>query len=472
LQTRHRARTAQGIRPFVVLSALALPGLVSAALIEGTAGPDVLEGTTGNDILNGKAGADTMMGLGGNDQYIVTQTDDEVIEGANEGTDTVKSSVSYSLPINVENLILTGGAAINGAGNDLDNRLQGNPGPNVLNGRAGSDTMLGSYGNDRYFVNVPTDVVIEPADGGTDTVISTASTFTLGNNVEVLQLTGSGNINGNGNNFANTIIGNTGNNVLFGSGGDDTIRGGEGNDQLLGGAGNDVLTGGAGADIFRFNSSLNETTNVDRITDFTPADDSIRLDGSVFTAFAVAGTIGAGAFRVGASAADPTDRILYDSATGILRYDPDGNGPTPAVKFATMAAGRAVTNADFQVLAPVATPVSFANQIQPIFNDNCTRCHSGSGAPRGLRLDAANSYANLVNVASSEVPSLKRIKPGDDDNSYLVHKIEGTQTVGGRMPLNSTPLSAANIALIRRWVVEGATNSGSTTTTPPPIGGY
>ena len=117
---------------------------------------------------------------------------------------------------------------------------------------------------------------------------------------------------------------------------------------------------------------------------------------------------------------------------------------------------------------PAGTPVSFGAQIQPIFNDNCTRCHSGSSAPRGLRLDSANSYANLVNVASSEVPSLKRVNPGDDANSYLVQKIEGTAAVGGRMPLNSTPLSAANINLIRRWIAEGASNSGADATPSPP----
>ena len=67
-----------------------------------------------------------------------------------------------------------------------------------------------------------------------------------------------------------------------------------------------------------------------------------------------------------------------------------------------------------------------------------------------------NSYANLVNVASHEVPSLKRVEPGDPDNSYLVQKIEGTAAVGGRMPLGRAPLTAAQIALIRQWISEGA----------------
>jgi mono/diheme cytochrome c family protein len=115
-----------------------------------------------------------------------------------------------------------------------------------------------------------------------------------------------------------------------------------------------------------------------------------------------------------------------------------------------------VTNADFTVVDPVATGVDYVTQIQPVFNNNCTECHAGGGAPHGLRLDAANSYANIVDVPSDEVPSLKRVDPGDPDNSYLVQKVEGTAAVGGRMPLNRTPLSAATIALIRQWISEGA----------------
>jgi mono/diheme cytochrome c family protein len=100
--------------------------------------------------------------------------------------------------------------------------------------------------------------------------------------------------------------------------------------------------------------------------------------------------------------------------------------------------------------------VDYATEIQPIFNSRCISCHSGVSAPQGLRLDANNSYANLVGVASNEVPSLQRVEPGDPDNSYLVQKVEGTAAVGGRMPLNRTPLTDEQIALIRRWISEGA----------------
>jgi Ca2+-binding RTX toxin-like protein len=448
-----------------------LPGIVCAALIEGTAGPDTLEGTPQADTLNGKGGADTMMGLGGNDTYFVSQTDDEVIEGANEGTDLIKSTVTYTLPLNVENLQLIGTAAINGTGNALTNRLTGNSKANRLDGKGGNDTMVGLGGDDRYFVGSAGDKVQEAANAGLDTVVSTV-TFTLPVNVENLTLTGSTAINGTGNDLPNVISGNNGSNMLFGLNGSDILLGLGGNDTLVGGPGNDRLTGGAGKDIYLFAASLSDANNVDQITDFAPADDTMKLEGSVFTTFAFAGPPGVGAFRTGSTAQDSSDRLLYDPNTGIVRYDADGSGATAAVRFATLKTGLAITNSDFSVTNPAATPVNYVTQIQPIFTNNCTRCHSGSGAPQGLKLDSANSFANLVNVNSNEVPSLKRVKPGDDSNSYIVQKIEGTAQVGGRMPLNSTPLSSANINLIRRWIVEGARNTGSSSTTTPIDPGY
>jgi Ca2+-binding RTX toxin-like protein len=444
---------------FLLLAGLMSPGLAIAALIVGTPQPDVLPGTPGPDTIDGKGGADTMMGLGGNDTYIVDNVDDVVLESAGDGNDTIRSTVSYTLPIFVENLILLGTGPISGTGNNLNNRLTGNGAKNVLDGRGGADRMTGLAGDDTYIVDNAGDVVVEAPGGGTDTVRS-STTYQLSNNVEVLVLTGTAAINGVGNSIDNTMTGNANNNVLTGAGGNDTLNGAAGNDRLIGGPSNDVLTGGAGQDTFQFDAPLSASTNVDRITDFNPLQDSCRLDGAVFTAFATSGPLGVGAFALGAVARDTTDRILYDQATGALRYDPDGTGPSAAVRFAMLSPGLAVTSADFVVVNPVAVPVNFTTQIQPIFgtsiSGNCTDCHKGPGAPRGLHLDPANSYANIVNVASSEVPSLKRVKPGDDSNSYLVQKIEGTAAVGGRMPLGKAPLTAADISLIRRWIVEGA----------------
>jgi hypothetical protein len=91
-----------------------------------------------------------------------------------------------------------------------------------------------------------------------------------------------------------------------------------------------------------------------------------------------------------------------------------------------------------------------------IFTPVCAVCHSGAQAPQGLRLDAGNSYAMLVDVPSVEVPALRRIAPGDPDLSYLVQKIEGRAAVGDAMPPGGPPLGANQIDLIRQWVAAGA----------------
>lgn len=97
------------------------------------------------------------------------------------------------------------------------------------------------------------------------------------------------------------------------------------------------------------------------------------------------------------------------------------------------------------------------NSIQShVFTPVCTGCHAGAAAPRGLRLDAGNSFAALVGVASGGVPGLKRVAPGDADNSYLIHKLEGHQAVGARMPLGGPYLDAQAIGVIRQWINNGA----------------
>ena len=119
-------------------------------VITGNSSVNTLNGGAGNDTLNGAAGADTLVGGAGNDSYTVDNVGDIVTELANEGTDAVQSSVTFTLAANVENLTLTGTSAVNATGNTLNNVLTGNAAANVLNGGAGNDTLTDSAGANVY----------------------------------------------------------------------------------------------------------------------------------------------------------------------------------------------------------------------------------------------------------------------------------------------------------------------------------
>src|SRR5687767_8886699 len=191
--------------------------------IRGLAGNDTLTGLAGNDTLDAGTGGDRLIGGTGNDTYIVDGPGDTVVGSAGQGIDTVRTSASRTLDANVENLTLTGSAAINGTGNSLNNVITGNSGDNILNGGTGADRLIGGAGFDTYIVDGPGDVIVENDGGpgsGIDTVLSSA-TRTLEANVEDLTLTGSAAINGTGNSLRNTIVGNSAANTLAGGAGND-----------------------------------------------------------------------------------------------------------------------------------------------------------------------------------------------------------------------------------------------------------
>lgn len=312
-----------------------------------TPGPDNLVGSVGDDTLDGQGGADVMTGLAGDDTYYVDDAGDLVVESNGGGTDLVHSAISYTLPGNVEHLVLSGSAAINGTGNDLNNSLNGNAADNVLDGLTGTDTMAGKAGNDTYYVDNSGDVVTEVPGEGTDTVRS-GITYALPANVENLVLIGTSAITGTGNGLANALTGNSAANILNGLGGNDAIGGGTGNDQLNGGLGVDNLTGGAGQDSFVFDAAPG-STNADDITDFYPPDDVIRLDRAAFTSLTKTGTLGKAAFKLGTAASTTAHRIIYDQATGYVYYDADGTGAAAQVRFATLVNKPAISRSDFFV---------------------------------------------------------------------------------------------------------------------------
>ncbi|MCC7425489.1 MAG: calcium-binding protein [Alphaproteobacteria bacterium] len=253
-----------------------ISGLGGADELFGLGGDDVLDGGAGNDALDGGEGADELRGGLGDDTYVLNDGNDTVIEGADEGTDTVLSAVDYTLPDNVENggaiasapLTITGNAldntiqvsenALAGAtllgldGNDAlrggagDDRLEGGNGNDLLIGDPGDDLMIGGTGDDIYAVDSLGDVVVEQPGEGNDTIAALIS-LTLPENVENLLLF-EGVVTAMGNALANFMIGNDENNMLSGMGGSDIISGAGGSDILAGNEGNDIVLGGDGND--------------------------------------------------------------------------------------------------------------------------------------------------------------------------------------------------------------------------------
>ena len=269
-------------------------------MLWGFGGGDLLFGGAGNDTLDGGSGADIMQGETGNDIYLVDHDADLVIELSVPGTDTIETSV-HTTSLNqsgrfyVENLDLNGPGAVKGVGNSLGNRIYGNFMNNVLSGRGGDDHLYGSDGND-------------------------------------------------------TLDGESGNDLLRGEDDRDTLNGGSGNDILHGGLGLDTITTGSGFNSVLFSEGTMGISNFDRILDFSPLYDTIRLDKSAFQGLAL-GVLPHDAFHVGAAATDAEDRIICNPATGNLYFDRDGTGSAYGqYLFADLAAGLAMTNLDFLVV--------------------------------------------------------------------------------------------------------------------------
>ena len=167
-------------------------GTSISEIILGLDGDDSIYGGTGNDYLNGGNGTNILYGELGDDIYQVSSSFDSVNENNGEGIDTVKSTITYTLNSNVENLILEGTSDINGTGNSLDNFISGNDGINTLtgdvgndylDGKSGTDILVGGAGDDIFIVDNTGDTITEATNEGDDTILSSV-TYTLSNNVE------------------------------------------------------------------------------------------------------------------------------------------------------------------------------------------------------------------------------------------------------------------------------------------------
>ncbi|QKS30942.1 MAG: S8 family serine peptidase [Candidatus Accumulibacter similis] len=310
---------------------------------------------TGNELANvlygqNNGAANVLSGGLGDDAYYVG-VNDVVVEAAGEGTDILYSTFNWALGANVERLYLYGSAPVAGTGNDLANVLYGNQNP-------AANVLTGGLGGDAYYVG-SNDGIVEVAGQGTDSAYCYGDyTLATGVSVEYLYLNVTTGQTLTGNELANNLRGNNGNDTLTGLDGNDTLSGalgadvldgGQGNDTLAGGLGNDTLTGGNGADIFRFDTALDATINLDAVIGFSSVDDSFQLENGIFTSLTQTGTLAAGSLVIGTAALDANDYLIYDSTTGALFYDPDGNGAGGAVQFAVLSTNLALTNLDFVV---------------------------------------------------------------------------------------------------------------------------
>ena len=211
----------------------------------GGSGDDRITGNAGANQIFGGAGADLMLGGLGDDSYVVDNVLDQVIENPGEGRDSIYTTVNYSLSGNVEVLTAQGGADLQINGNGLANTIVGNSGNNVIDGGAGADLMLGGLGDDAYVVDNVLDQVTENSGEGRDAIYTNVN-YTLSSNVEVLIAQGGADLQVNGNDLANTIVGNSGNNVIDGGGGADLMFGGLGDDAYVVDNAGDQVTEKAG----------------------------------------------------------------------------------------------------------------------------------------------------------------------------------------------------------------------------------
>jgi hypothetical protein len=264
------------------------------------------------------------------DDYIIGTPDNETID-ALAGNDYLESRSGND-------------SLIGGSGNDTllgeedNDTLVGGDGNDRLDGGFGNNSLTGGIGDDTYIFNGASDTIVEQANQGKDTVISTVK-YSLGGTLENLTLKAGyiDALTGQGNSLNNVLTGNEFNNVLKGS---------AGNDSVIGGKGKDTLSGGSGSDRFIF-KSIGE--RIDIITDFA-AEDTIAVSAASFKGGLIAGTLKPEQFVLGTSAQDSSDRFIYNSSNGALLFDGDGNGSLAAQNIAVLTTKPVITNADILVI--------------------------------------------------------------------------------------------------------------------------
>jgi serralysin len=316
--------------------------------LTGNAFSQTIIGNAGNNVLRSMTGApDVLQGLGGDDVYRVFNAGDTITETAGNGVnDRVITVISYTLGAgdNIELFTTDASAGLANltlTGNELSQTIIGNAGNNVLRSMTGApDVLQGLGGNDVYRVFNAGDAITETAGNGVNDRVITVINYTLGagDSIELFTTDATGglaNLNLIGNEIVQTIQGNAGNNRIDGKAGSDSLR------------------GNLGSDTFAFSTALG-ATNIDALVDFTAASDQVELDQSIFaTIVQAAGTMLSGYFKANTTgvATDANDHIIYDTDSGQLYYDTNGNVAGGVTQFAQLIAGTALTFNDFDIVA-------------------------------------------------------------------------------------------------------------------------
>ncbi|MHC0062364.1 beta strand repeat-containing protein [Nostoc sp. UIC 10890] len=294
--------------------------------ITGTDYDDYLVGSNGNDTLRPGNGNDTVDGGAGDDLLDISlSTGNHLLNGGN-GNDSLQalSDIYYDEFGNFVISSISGNNTLNGgAGNDyLD--IYRSTGNNLLDGGDGNDILgVSSTGNNLLYGGDGNDIL---------------NVFGSGNNL----------LDGGDGDDSLTASSNSGNNTLIGGNGDDTLRGGSGDSILIGGKGNDRLFGEGGTDTFVFNSF---DEGLDRIRDFVAINELIQVSTAGFGGGLSAGVLKTSQFTLGESATTSTQRFIYNSTTGALFFDQDGNaGAFTQVQFAELSTGLSLTNNNFVVV--------------------------------------------------------------------------------------------------------------------------
>jgi Ca2+-binding RTX toxin-like protein len=303
----------------------------------------VILGGAGDDTITGGAGADSLSGGAGDEDLLS-------FLGVPAGV-TVDLALGRGWGGEAQGDSIDGFEALRGgAGDDSlvgdggDNRLSGGFGADTLDGGAGDDRLtggavpevagtpdaanrlVGGAGNDTFVASTADDIVIEEANGGTDTLIALRS-LVLPDHVERLLLLGEDDLEGSGNGLDNLVRGSAGDDLLRGLGGADTLQGDDGADTLVGGEGADMLFLGEGADVLRY-LDLGDSPRAarDLVLGFASGEDRIDL--------AAIGGWGATRFVLGAEFTGAR-QVAWDATARVLRIEGDGNLATAemAIRF-------------------------------------------------------------------------------------------------------------------------------------------